>query len=164
VQAERLASRGHRRLGYAYPDDPRLRFWAEPRLEGVRQACAQLGLEEPVVLTVPNEAAPAAEAVRIWRETDPPVTAVCAYNDNTALAVLAGLRLLGLDAPDDLALIGTDDIPAARLVTPALTTVTVDQRSVAEYLAQTIRAALAHQPAPRFRGGDVIHLVARESG
>src|ERR687890_728732 len=34
LQAERLAAAGHRRLGYAAPDDPRVRFFAEPRVEG----------------------------------------------------------------------------------------------------------------------------------
>jgi DNA-binding LacI/PurR family transcriptional regulator len=163
VQVEHLASKGHRRLGYAYPDDPRLRTWADPRLDGVRQGCRDLGMDEPLVLTVPGEAGPAAEAVRSWRAADPPVTGVCAYNDNTALALLAGLRLLGLQAPDDLAVIGADDIPAARLVAPALSTVVVDQRTLADYVVKTVRAALAHQPAPRRPGSDVVHLVPRES-
>jgi DNA-binding LacI/PurR family transcriptional regulator len=163
VQAEHLASKGHRRLGYAYPDDPRLRTWADPRVDGVRRVCGDLGMEEPLVLTVPTEPEPAAEAIRSWRAAEPPVTGVCAYNDNTALAILAGLRLLGLRAPDDLAVVGMDDIPAARLVAPALTTVVIDQRTVADYLARTITAALAHQPAPRRPGSDIVHLVPRQS-
>src|SRR5450755_2432238 len=54
---------------------------------------------------------------------EPRVTAVCAYNDETGLAVLAGMRTQGVTAPQDLAVIGVDDIPAARLNAPALTTV-----------------------------------------
>src|SRR4051794_15212884 len=38
LQVEHLASTGHRRLGYAFPDDPRLLSFAEPRLDGVRTA------------------------------------------------------------------------------------------------------------------------------
>lgn len=100
-------------------------------------------------MLVPNEAQPAAEAIKAWRDGDPAVTGVCAYNDNTALAVLAGLRILGLSAPDDLAVIGVDDIPAARLGAPLLTTVTIDHPAVANHIARTIITALAHQPAPR---------------
>src|SRR4051812_29818906 len=38
-QVEHLTGAGHSRLGYAYPDDERLRIFAEPRLAGVRAAC-----------------------------------------------------------------------------------------------------------------------------
>ena len=55
-----------------------------------------------------------------WRAATPPVTAACAYNDETALALLAGLRGRGLTAPDDLAVVGVDDIPVAILADPAL--------------------------------------------
>src|SRR5215213_9821192 len=61
LQAEHLAAKAHRRLGFAAPDDPRVRAFAEPRLDGVRHACAELGLPEPDVRTVPLDPAGAAE-------------------------------------------------------------------------------------------------------
>ncbi len=161
VQAEHLSATGHRRLGYAYPDDERVQAFAEPRLDGVRRACADLGLDQPLVLPVPLEPAPAADAVRAWRDAG--VTGVCAYNDEVALAVLAGLRELGLAAPGDLAVVGVDDVPAARLASPPLTTVTSGQGVVAEHLARTIVATLAGKPAPRRPGSDVVQLVRRAS-
>ena len=39
LQVEHLASVGHARLGFAYPDDERLQIFARPRLEGARRAC-----------------------------------------------------------------------------------------------------------------------------
>jgi DNA-binding LacI/PurR family transcriptional regulator len=163
LQVEHLAAQGHRRLGYAYPGDVRLRSFAEPRLAGVRQACAELGLDEPVVTEVLVDPDVAAEVVAAWRREDPPVTGVCAYDDNIALALLAGLRRNGLSAPRDLAVIGFDDIPAGRLVSPALTTVVLDNRAIAEHLAKSIVASLAGRPAPRRPGSDVIHLIVRDS-
>jgi DNA-binding LacI/PurR family transcriptional regulator len=163
LQVEHLVGQGHRRLGYALPDDERVAGFAGPRLDGVRQACAELGLEEPLVRIVPADADRAAEAVDSWRAADPPVTAVCAYNDDIALAVLAGLRRRGLGAPADLAVIGVDDVPVAKLAAPPLTTVRTDLRAVAEHLARTIVAALAGRPAPRRPGSDIVHLVRRES-
>ena len=50
-------------------------------------------------------------------------TAVFAVNDLLALGLLRASREWALRVPEDLALVGFDDIPAARLVTPALTTV-----------------------------------------
>ncbi|WUJ76358.1 substrate-binding domain-containing protein [Streptomyces sp. NBC_00377] len=48
------------------------------------------------------------------------------FNDDIALAVLVAPRSLGLRAPDDLAVIGVDDIPGAATAQPPLTTVVRD--------------------------------------
>ncbi|WP_250037417.1 LacI family DNA-binding transcriptional regulator [Paractinoplanes maris] len=160
-QAEHLAQAGHTRLGYAYPDDPRVRFFAEPRLAGVRAACAARRLPTPVGLTVPLDPPAAADAVRRWQATG--VTAVCAYNDEVALAVLAGLRQLGSSAPADLAVIGVDDIPAARLADPPLTTVTTDQSVVGAHLAATVVAAMNGRAAPTLPAADIVRIVPRQS-
>ncbi|WP_250008463.1 LacI family DNA-binding transcriptional regulator [Actinoplanes sp. M2I2] len=160
-QAEHLAQAGHTRLGYAYPDDPRVRFFAEPRLAGVRAVCAARRLPTPVGLTVPLDPAAAADAVRRWQATG--VTGVCAYNDEVALAVLAGLRRDNRSAPDDLAVIGVDDIPAARLAGPPLTTVTTDQAVVGAHLAATVVAAMQGRAAPTLPAADIVRVVPRES-
>ena len=163
LQVEHLASVGHTRLGYAYPDDERLQIFAQPRLDGARTACAELGLDTPLVHTVPLDADEAAVAVQLWRGCSPAVSGVCAYNDEVALAVLAGLRLLGLGAPGDLAVIGVDDIPVARLAAPPLTSVTTDQAAVAQHLAATIVAVIAGAPEPAPPGSDIVQVTRRAS-
>jgi DNA-binding LacI/PurR family transcriptional regulator len=160
-QVEHLAAAGHTRVGYAYPDDERLRIFADPRLAGVRSACRSGGLQEPVRETVALSAEQAAEAVRRWRAAG--VTGVCAYNDEVALAVLAGVRLLGLTVPADLAVIGVDDIPPARLAAPPLTTVTTDQALVAAHLCETVLAAMSGRPGPIFPAADLVGVVQRKS-
>ena len=162
VQAEHLAAAGHRRIGYALPADERVTMFSEPRLDGVRLACADLGLDEPDARPVPLDPAAAEAAVAAWRAAG--VTAVCAYNDEVGLAVLAGLRRLGLAAPADLAVVGVDDIPAAALADPPLTTVVLDQRALAAHLAASITASLAGRTAPRRPGSDIVRLVSRASG
>jgi len=161
IQAEHLVATGHRRLGYALPADERVRVFSEPRLEGVRLACADLALAEPVSWTVPLDPAAAAAAVAGWRAAG--VTGVCAYNDEVGLAVLAGLRRSGLRAPGDLAVVGVDDIPVAALADPPLTTVVVDQRVVAEHLARSITRTLAGRPVPPRPDSRIVRLVVRES-
>ena len=160
-QAEHLQASGHARIGYAYPDDARLQIFAEPRLAGVRSACRAGGLGEPVTETVALSPEQAAEAVRRWHAAG--VTGVCAYNDEVALAVLAGVRLAGLGVPADLAVIGVDDIPPARLAAPPLTTVTTDQTLVAAHLCQTVLAAMGGRPGPVFPIADLVGVVRRES-
>ena len=88
---------------------------------------------------------------------------VCAYNDEVALAVLAGVRLLGLHAPADLAVIGVDDIPSARLAAPALTTVTTDQAAMATHLAASVVSAMGGRPGPAVRTADLVRVVSRDS-
>lgn len=126
---------GHTRIAYAYPADERVTPFAQARLAGVRDACAQLGPAPPDVRRVGFSAESAAAAIRAWggRETSP--TAICADNDELALALLAAAHDEGLRVPDDLAVIGVEDIPAAALVRPALTTIALDNRPRAELIA-----------------------------
>ncbi len=160
LQVRHLAARGHRRFGYAWPTDERLGIFARDRLLGVRRACAELALPEPVVQPVGLEVLDAATAVRRFLELG--VTAVTAYNDDVALAVLAGLRAEQLSCPDDCAVVGVDDVPAARLAAPPLTTVSQSIGVQARYLAALVLADLdgAEKPA---HPGHGLQLVERES-
>lgn len=162
LQARHLAA-PHRRLGYAYPDLPGLDVLAQPRLDGVRKICAELDMPEPDVRTVPLDAPGAAEAVKAWLAADPPVTGICAFNDNVALAVLAGLSHLGLRAPQDLAVIGVDDIPGASLAQPPLTTVVRDTDAIARGLARRVVDTLGGKQVPAQLLRDDLLLRVRAS-
>ncbi|WP_326573415.1 LacI family transcriptional regulator [Streptomyces sp. NBC_00481] len=162
AQARHLAA-SHRRLGYAYPDDERVAVFAGPRLEGVRKVCAELGLSAPDVRTVPLTPDAAADAVRSWRAADPPVTGICAFNDDVAMSVLAGLRRLGLEAPRDMAVVGVDNTPAAAVSSPPLTSVVQDLPGIAELYADSVRAALDSAEATGNQVQPHIRLEVRES-
>lgn len=162
LQAEHLAAAGHQRLGYAYPADRRVVAFADQRLEGARRACADLGLPSPVVEAVDLEAGSGAAAVRAWRAAGPTVTGVAAYNDEVALAVLAGAREAGARVPDDLAVVGVDDIPLARLAAPPLTTVAQSVDAQVAHLVARLVAGLdgdVEPPPP----ADLLELVVRRS-
>jgi DNA-binding LacI/PurR family transcriptional regulator len=163
LQVHHLGQLGHSRLGFALPDDHRLRAFTAPRLEGVTRVCAELGLSAPIVLTVPLDAAAAERAVARWIAAEPPVTGICGYNDEVAMAVLAGLRKLGLTAPGNLAVIGVDDIPAARLSAPPLTTVATGMAVFGEHLADLVSASLNGKPRPPRPSDDVLTVIRRES-
>lgn len=162
-QAEHLAATGHRRLGFAQPDDDRLFAFAQPRLEGVRQACAKLDLAEPAVQTVALEVASATQAIGSWRRTRPRVTGICAYNDEVALAVLAGMRARRLRAPEDLAVIGVDNISAGALTEPALTTVATGMSALGQHLAAAVINRLEGKLVKPGPARDVIELIRRDS-
>ncbi|MHA7154739.1 LacI family DNA-binding transcriptional regulator [Arthrobacter sp. TMN-50] len=166
LQAQQLIATGRHRIAYAWPTDARVEHFAADRLEGVRRECADHELPEPVVLPVDLEAASAAVALRAWRQGSDPVTGVAAYNDDVALAVLAGLRMLGLECPREVAVVGVDDAPAARLAEPPLTTISQSIDLQARYLAGLVLAGLGDPPggtewaAPP---GDGMVLVVRGS-
>jgi DNA-binding LacI/PurR family transcriptional regulator len=163
AQAEHLAAGGHRRLGCALPDDERLAAFSGPRLDGVRRVCTRLGLDPPVTRTVALDASSASRAVAHWRTRRPRVTGVCAYNDEVALAVLAGIRHLGLTAPGDLAVIGVDDTSAGALAGPPLTTIATGMSALGRQLAAAVVAALDGRPVPPGPRQDLIRLIRRQS-
>jgi DNA-binding LacI/PurR family transcriptional regulator len=163
LQAEHLAAAGHHVLGYGWPSDPRVLTFAQPRLDGVRQACADLGLPDPQVVPVPLTPDGVAEALQTWRATSPAVTAICAYNDEIALAVCAGARRLGLSVPDDVAVIGVDDLPTSAVALPTLTSVRVDSRVLADYIADGIVRKLDGRPAGKRPGSGIHSVVRRDS-
>ncbi|GAA1721684.1 LacI family DNA-binding transcriptional regulator [Nonomuraea bangladeshensis] len=161
MQADHLISRGHVRVGYAAPADPRVRAFYDPRLAGVRQGCADHGLPPPSVREVPLDAEAASTAARAWRAEG--VTAVCAFNDEVAVALLAGVRAAGLSAPADLAVIGVDDIPMARFAEPPLTTIDQHMEAVAAELADAVLKGLERPDARRSAPPDNATLVIRRS-
>ena len=59
-------------------DDDRLLAFAQPRLEGARQACARLGLDDPATRTISLSADSAVQAISHWRTARPRITGVCA--------------------------------------------------------------------------------------
>lgn len=161
LQVRHLAARGVGCIGYGWPTDPRLEVFARDRLLGVQRACADVGLPAPLVMPVALDVPAAAGVVRDWRGQG--VTAIAAYNDDVALAVLAGLRAEKMSCPDDCAVVGVDDIPAARLAAPPLTTVSQSIEVHARYLAALVLADLdgtAEKPGHPEHG---LCIVERES-
>lgn len=163
MQVEHLAATGHRHIGYAGPGDPRVHAFYDLRLDGARSACVELGLDLPIVYQVPLDTGAAATAVRAWWEADPRVSGVCAYNDETAFALLAGAREVGLSVPTDLAVIGVDNIPLAPFAHPPLTSIDNNIDLVSAHLAEMIVSGIAGKRPPSPPRSDAITLVIRES-
>jgi DNA-binding LacI/PurR family transcriptional regulator len=141
LQAEHLIDRGKQHLGFAVPAHPGLLAMAKERLKGVAKACADAGITPPVAVTTGLNVESASAGVAELAHAG--VDGVCAFNDETAIAVLAGMQEQGLSAPGDMAVIGVDDIPTARLSDPPLTSAEYDLQAAARLRAEAIVAALA---------------------
>ncbi|SEQ86395.1 LacI family DNA-binding transcriptional regulator [Microlunatus flavus] len=118
---EHLLARGARRV--AIIEGPRT--LGHSREEGYEAALRTAGLKAPQQLRVHGDwtRVGGREAMlRLMRLPQRPDAVFCA-NDLMAIGALDALRSLGLRAPDDVRLVGFDDIEAASLVSPALTTI-----------------------------------------
>jgi DNA-binding LacI/PurR family transcriptional regulator len=124
VQIEYLASRGHEHIAYLLPDDPSLQDFSSHRFAGAREAQHSLDLPRLRSARAPISRRRLTEIAGKWVKSG--ITAVCAYNDDWALSLLGCMHDLGLRAPDDLAVIGVDDVPAAEFSIPPLTTLRHD--------------------------------------
>ena len=133
------------------------------RLAGYR-AGLKPGMREAVFEGNFSEEAGWAAGRRI-AQSKPRPDAVFAANDMTALGCLAALREAGLRVPEDVAVAGFDDIPIARYVTPALTTIRVPiavlGAAALESLARTLESP--HSPQLVHTVVMPVELVVRSS-
>ncbi|MGA5895983.1 LacI family DNA-binding transcriptional regulator [Streptomyces venetus] len=138
-------------------------FAARDRLAGWRGALTAHGREQPAVLTGDWSAASGYEAGRELA-ADPGVTAVFTANDDMAIGVIRALTEAGLRVPDDVSVVGFDDIPVAAYVTPPLTTVRQPFDAVASeglrLLVRAIEAPDTDLPPP---DDPPVELVVRAS-
>jgi LacI family transcriptional regulator len=142
-----LIGLGHRRIGFILgrPEHGA----TEQRFQGFSDEMREHGVSvDPALVEAGNFlfADGLACAERMLRVTVPP-TAIFASNDDTAAAVVAVARKLGLSLPRDLSVAGFDDAPVATMIWPELTTV----RQPVAAMARTA-TDLIIEYSPRRRG------------
>lgn len=178
---EHLAGLGHRRLAFAgLPlNQPVFSSWNQVRLDGFRKGLAQHGIKlspDAIFGTVAIETPPPGSPTWVLEAGEYPLTdmdlhgyalglrfpadrftaAVCC-NDNVAAGLAMGLRCRGLRVPEDVSVIGYDNIPDRALVVRELTTFTLpDQR-----IADTMLTLLLRHAAGNADFGDQVNCVLR---
>ena len=121
--ASHIFGLGHRTVGVIA--GPRVLTTTTDRINGLRRAAREHGRTLPsrrILYTDFTRDGGAAAAAQLL-EAEPGLTAILALNDSLAVGALAALRERGIRVPDDISVIGFDDMPIARDVTPPLTTV-----------------------------------------
>lgn len=119
----KLYELGHQRI--AVIAGPAALTTTSDRLAGLRRAARDSGRALParrITYADFTRDGGAAAAAAIL-DDDPAVTAIVALNDSMAVGVLAALRQRGVGVPDDVSVVGFDDMPVARDVWPSLTTI-----------------------------------------
>lgn len=134
------------------------------RLEGYRQAHEERGLAYEQDLVMPGDFTVRSgyDSViqALARATD--FDGVMAFNDYTAVGAIRALQDSGRRVPDDVAVVGCDDIPLASLVDPQLTSVSFPQRDFGRAAMEAVLNLLAGRPVEPVTHFDY-HLEVRAS-
>ncbi|HET8958076.1 MAG TPA: substrate-binding domain-containing protein, partial [Microcella sp.] len=159
-----LIELGHTRI--AAITGPRDMMCSLARLDGYRSAMNSAGL------TIENDwvrfgdfhvEGGRTQALHLLDRPERP-TAIFAGSDLQALGALEAARSLGLSVPDDVSIVGYDDIPLSRWVSPRLTTVHQPLRQMGVEAAKLVLSAARGEDAPGSARMDLAtSLVVRDS-
>jgi len=161
---EHLIDLGHARIGTI--TGPMRYLCSQARLAGYRAALERSGVPGDPALIQHGDfhyESGRAAALALLDLHEPP-TAIFAANDEQALGVYAAADERSLRVPDDVSVIGFDDVPMSQWVRPALTTVRQPIRELGELAAAAVLAAgVDGAPLPRGRTELPTTLVVRGS-
>ena len=162
TQLRYLLDRGARRIAMVLPTRlPTDRRVEQQMLRQFRSLARGAGGSIAVV-RVDLDAGAIRDLVAGWKRGERP-EAIAAYNDEYAIALVGALIAAGVQVPDDVAVIGVDDIPMGRVTTPTITTLGIELDEYASATAAAVQSALegggAAEPMPIPRH----FLIERES-
>ena len=158
-----LVDMGHRQIGII-TGAPEL-LCSRARLDGYRAALERAGLSMNDQLVRPGDFRVKAgyEQAKVLFNLRERPTAIFAGSDLSALGVLRAAREAGLRVPEDLSVVGFDDIPLAAWITPALTTVRQPLTEMAAVAVSTLLEGAEGGEPPRRRVELATDLIVRES-
>jgi len=144
--AVHLLELGHSRL--IHISGPTVREAVSLRLSGVRAAVAAAGRAVTLEVVEGDGYLAGGMAVRQVAQRLRPPYAIIAHNDLTAVGAMHALFDLGIRCPDEVSVVGFDDIALAAYTNPAMTTVAQDKYSMGRLAVETIA---------RLRSGEAVN-------
>ncbi|HSA49117.1 MAG TPA: LacI family DNA-binding transcriptional regulator [Yinghuangia sp.] len=154
LAAEHLAQLGHRDLTYV--SGPEASWVDGMRWRSLRDAAAALGQRVHRVGPFAPTVAGGREAAKAFADELP--TAVVAYNDQVAIGLMLALQAGGVRVPEDVSVVGFDNIFATQIVTPALTTIAAPLRAQGH---NAVEAVLSSRGTPSPRAGRPMTLPVK---
>ena len=154
--ARHLLDLGHARLVIIVLPPARGQASSTPtaarRLAGYQAAINEAGAPPPDIMVAGISVAAGQRAFESFPKGKVRPSAVLAMSDMAAIGVMAGARAAGMSVPDDLSVVGFDDVPASAWTNPPLTTVRqpiVEKgRLAARLLIQRMKGEAVESPAP----------------
>jgi LacI family transcriptional regulator len=145
LAVQHLVALGHSRIGHlAGPQNVSTGVW---RLEGFRVAMQAAGLDEAgVVMAAAYSRDAGREAAQVLLAEHRP-TAIAASNDLLALGAYQALADVGLRCPENVSIIGYNDMPLVDIVAPPMTSIRISSEEMGYRAGQRILAAIAGEMA-----------------
>lgn len=156
-----LRSLGHKRLGHVA--GPLETSSGKLRLEGFLQELRSEGLQPGWIAQKDYSVESGSEAAREWLQLPNPPTAVFCSCDEVALSFVAVLQREGVRVPDDVSVVGFDDIPLAGYSCPSLTTIRQPHQELGATAFQMLLQRLQDPPTRQENSLLAGELVVRDS-
>jgi LacI family transcriptional regulator len=163
VAVEHLISLGHKRI--AYIGCPTVTTANDDRLTGYKKTLKDAGLsvKKEYYKSVSLQAGQAAKAMKELLELKEPPTAVYTIFDTFALECLEAIKAKGLRVPEDVALVGNDNLRLSLTTNPPLTTVHPPLMQIGKAAMQSLLAHIADEDLAPTRLELPATLIVRES-
>jgi len=170
---EHLHSLGHRKI--AFIRGPHQLSDTEPRWRGARTLARERGLEldSRLIVDLPESGDPLSSFEQGYKLTEEllhrrrPFTALMAFDDMTAFGAIRALGKAGIHVPEQVSVIGFDDVSPSAIYSPALTTVRQPMEimgtTAATIVLEAINAGLEKKPIRTIHRRIVPELIVRES-
>jgi LacI family transcriptional regulator, repressor for deo operon, udp, cdd, tsx, nupC, and nupG len=160
---DHLISLGHKHI--AYINGPKNSPLSKDRLKGYRESHQRAGIEalDDLLEVGDYSLQSGVTAMKRLLNADVRPTAVFAANDEMAIGALKSIKEAGLSAPDDISIVGFDDIRFADFCDPPLTTIHQPRADIGRALMQLMYQILSDEP---LETNEVVlphALVVRES-
>ena len=163
LATEYLIKKGHKRIalidGFLYKSP------AKGRLEGYKKALIKYGIsmDDALVSVGDIDVKDGYERTKQMLEKDLDFTAIFAYNDMMAFGAMQAIREKGLKIPEDIGLVGYDDIPFCSLMDPALTTIRLKKQELG---IESVKLLLSHINGNREKPKKIrldVDIIARKT-
>lgn len=164
IAVDHLIKLGHTQIGMI-TNAPLAYTASTDRLRGYRQALDSAGLtyHENLIRYGDFDPQSGYEQMNLLLNEKAIPSAVFVASDVVAIGAMGAIRERGLQVPEDIALMGFDDIPFARYVDPPLSTVNLPAAELASKALEMLFQLIAHQPPPTRHIRLDTQLVIRQS-
>jgi LacI family transcriptional regulator len=158
-----LLELGHEDL--AYVSGPYWKMDSFKRLTGHKRALAEFGLEYNEQLTYEGnfEEASGRAAIKHFKQLGIPYTAIVCANDEMAAGVMYGARELGLKIPEDLSVIGFDNVSFSHFLHPKLSSIDCRIDEMGQMAARCVLKYIYGQATLEIENKFEPNLILRES-
>lgn len=142
LSARHLLALGHRQIGIMA--GPMHWHSSARRLRGYQRAFGEAGASLEIVHEATTTLESGEHAFHRLYADCPSVTAVCAVNDAMAMGAMRAAASYGLQVPQDLSVVGFDNVAWAAMTTPALTTINIPKSQLGKEAALRLMTLLAN--------------------